>query len=232
MATWKQHIEVYTREIETDDLSEAQLSIIIADTLSEWVEKAPLDLLSKHASESVEIPNGGLLITDKKIIKVYREGKICSLKDFEDYHKFSDTTSLHYASNYTPVFYIETLGESEVSNDTTGPHVKIFPTLEGTEKAKGIFFNYPSTLPSGNEAGYQGLPPRMIQVVVMAVAEKILNHKLAMMVHEEEDTEISQIIQQQIGNIKALIASQAERLGLNQGEDIVPKSYAYVKGQQ
>lgn len=233
MATWKASIEVYTREIETGDMTDAQLGVLIADTVNEWIEKVPLELLYKHAAESIDLPNEGIDITDKKIIKVYRDDKLAVLKEFEKKYLFTDTGSLHYASKYTPVWYIENMGTSEVDDETyEGPYLKIFPLLEGEEKARAYLYSYVDTVTAGAEttSDIPGVPPRMAPLIVLSTAEKVLAHKLGMMVHEEEDSEVTQIINVQLQHIMKLISEQASRIGI--GQEIQNPMTMYTKGQQ
>ena len=231
MASWQQNIEVYTRELDITDISTAQLSILIADTVNEWVEKAPIELLYKHCAETVLVPTNGLLITDSKILKVFREGKGCAMKDFEEHHLFSDTSSLHYATPYTPVFYVETSAASEVTDDIPGPHLKVFPLLETGETAHVHKFEYFSTITASAETNLVlGLPPRMVPLIILSVTEKVLAHKLGMMVHEEEDAEITGIINSQLQFVQMQIQSQAVRIGI--GDPLPGKAHMYTKGQQ
>ena len=231
MATFQDSIELYTRELETDDISTAQLGILIADTINEWVEKAPIELLYKHSIESLTIPNEGVAVSNKKLLKVFRDGRICAVKDFEKHDMFTDSGSIHYASKYTPVCYIEALGATEVTGDIVGPHLKIFPLLENAETAKGYFFTYQTTIsPTLETTSVPGVPPRMAPLIVLSVTEKVLAHKLGMMIHEEEDSEVSQIIEKQLQFVRVQIQEQAQRLGI--GEPMAGKLHMYTKGQQ
>lgn len=232
MASWQENIEVYTREIETTDLTTAQLGILIANSVNEWVEKAPLELLYKHALEHVNVPNAGIEIEDKKIIKVFRDSKLAVLKEFETYHLFTDTGSLHYATKYTPVWYVENEGAYEQTGDVSGPYLKIFPLLEGDEKSHIYMFSYVDSVTASSDTSVSvpGLPPRMVPLVTLSTAEKVLSHKLGMMVHEEEDAEVTQIIGVQLQNIKMLIMEQAQRIGV--GQEMQNSVQMYTKGQQ
>ena len=233
MATWQQNIEVYTREISISDLSSAQLGVIISDTVNEWVEKAPIELLYKHASESLDLTNSGINIEDYKVIKVIRDGKLAVLKEVDKHYLFTDTTSLHYASTYTPVWYVENVGKAEVTGDTAGPYVKVFPLLATGEEARLYVFRYLESVSASSETtvSIPGLPPRMVPLITLSSAEKVLSHKLGMMVHEEEDSEVSQIINQQLNYVRQQMMEQATRIGVGTNQ-VENKLQMYTKGQQ
>ena len=76
MATWKEHIERYTREISITDMTAAHLGEVIAETINEWIEEAGLPLLYKHSIEKVAVTNTVIDCTDYKIINVFREDKV------------------------------------------------------------------------------------------------------------------------------------------------------------
>ena len=236
MATWQEHIERYTREIETGDLSSSHLGEIIAESVNEWVEEAGLELLYKHAVEKVSIPNGGLDCAEHKIIKVFREDKVCLRKPFDEYSLFSDSKSIHHATDYTPVFYVEHKGDPDVTGDVVGPYLQVYPELASGEHAYAFLFTYSESISpdtsTGTTASAIGLPPRMVPLVALSSAEKVLNHKLGMMIHEEEDAEISSLIQNQISVIRTFVQAEMERLGIGKAGGPQNPMTMYTGGQQ
>ena len=50
-----------------------------------------------------------------------------------------------------------------------------------------------------------GIPQKIIQWIALVVAERILGYKLNLMIHDEEDAELTAMIQGQIAYVRDLI---------------------------
>ena len=103
--------------------------------------------------------------------------------------------------------------------------------LESGETTIVHKFDYLTTIAASSETSLVvGLPPRMVPLIILSATEKVLAHKLGMMIHEEEDAEITQIINSQLQLVQMQIQSQASRLGI--GDPMPGKVHMYTKGQQ
>ena len=206
MATWQTIIERTTGQVDTTDLLD--YDEIIAKAVNDVVDKCNDDLLYSYSKEPSDIPAEGLSVSIKRTIAVYRNGKVCHKKHYSDYSSFSDSSSIHGASSFTPVYYIQNLGDPDTVGDTSGPNVLTFPLPTSSEKAQYWGFTYQTIISSTSETSTVaslGVPEKVIQWIALVASERILAYKINLMIHDEEDAELTAMIQGQIAYVRDLI---------------------------
>ena len=221
MATWLAHIQRHTSTIDTDEL--VLLNEIIAEAVNDCVEKTNLDLLYKYSGEPEEVSAEGIDVRNKKILMVLRRTNDrqqdaglgfkyvpCTEKRFIEFTLFSNPKSLHYATTESPVYYIENASNPLVAGDSSSGTLKIFPPPDSgdSDDAGAVLYSYAylDTVDYDTEtSALTTMPPVLTEWVALVAAEKALHFKLSEMIHTEEDSELSALIQQQIGSIRAEI---------------------------
>lgn len=214
MATWLEHIQRHTSEV--DPLEFTMLDSVIAESINNCMERCNTNLLYKYSGEPVEVTSAGVSVRDSKIIMVLRKTADrqqaqgegikyvpCIEKSFFDYTKFSNPRSLHYATSESPVFYIENASNPVVAGDSSSGTLKIFPVPEDSDSsdAGAVVYKFDNLTEVSNDSettSLTSIPSVMIEWIALVIAEKVLNWKFSEMVHTEEDSELSALIAQQL----------------------------------
>jgi len=177
-------------------------------------------------------------VDDMKVLKVIRVTHLTSLETDADYHKreclkitysdsikAKDVNSIHFATAESPVYWIENTG-------TGVPKVKVFPEAGGTSTGESMaegetaveIYLYPrealtNDAPDADPATdwdliteFNGIPIYAEEFVVMRIAMKVLEHKMANAGTQDEDQEVLTILGAVNQNLTQQITISLEQL--------------------
>tara|TARA_B110000467_G_scaffold139386_1_gene138765 strand:+ start:545 stop:1243 length:699 start_codon:yes stop_codon:yes gene_type:complete len=221
MATWATLIEHYSSSL--DDLTTVDETI--AEAIIKAVDRVQIDLLLKYADVPSVVTADGINAEEMRVLYVERDGQPCNQRSVAELYQITDNRSMHYATKYTPVFVVQPIADSSSPVEMAAT-LKIYPApveadsedLDGQPGA-AYLFTYPTvseTASTSEPSTITHLPPSLVPIIVLYAAEKILAAKLALMVHEEEDGELSSVIQNQLSTVRAFIVEEEPRLGIGQ----------------
>jgi len=188
----------------------------VHDVTSKCIAAKPgdIDLFGRESSIS---DSQGVSVGGGRVLHVMREGNIdgssdgttswypCKKISASLQSRVVDSTSLHYASIYNPVYTInsdKTINVYPVPSANNG--IKVFYV---NEEPRDIT-NNTSLTHAHSDIKY--FPNSKVYLVVLYAAIKCLEHKMATYTHTSEDTELTQAI---AGNIAAMKASYAGAFG-------------------
>ena len=194
------------------------------DELTEFLKDGVHDVTSKCITakpgsiqsflrKSAEQTSNGFDVGTSNIVSVIREAGVAN--DFRNCTKIpvglkslaADVNSLHFASKYNPVYYIDQDTEVDVLPDPAGSAVNGFRVYYvndvPTDETNG------ASLTQGH-SDIKYFPQNKVYLVVLYAAIKCLEHKMAAYTHTDEDTELTQAI---AGNIAAMKSSYAGAFG-------------------
>lgn len=208
-------IDTITARIE-DLISDFYSTDIVADldaaytsAVAHIVDTVPAALLLKEqvagdietftASEEVDVKG-------KKVLQITRiddsgTERWCSPANPTDYSIALETDSIFQATEWNPIYTI-----------LAGGAVSAAPTALSAGQAtlgKVYCFDYPLVIPATTTI--PGLPNELIQAVVLKSAINLLQTYIGNAVQEEEDTEIMQLVQGQIGQYENALNSELTR---------------------
>ena len=188
--------EYSTNATYSGDLINAAINSV-ADLMSE-------DLLLKYSADPYNMTSSsGQAVEDVKLLKVTRIDantngieRECKFVDTVEFSEAGDSTSIYYATVYSPVYTLD--------NDTAATTLKILPAPgNGGQAAKIWDFLYVAdsvdttgvTQATLNTSYF--LPSTAIHAVVLKSCINILQSYISNQVQDEEDIELMQMIQQQ-----------------------------------
>ena len=169
------------------------------------LDTLPNAVLERDAIQSAITTNAGFDITDKKIIKVLRNGFGCVVVPLEFKARLeAGSGSIFEPSKKSPVYFLE--GQSSGGAKL---FVKPIPTSE--EPAHIDFNSYPS--PIYTENSINNFPDRAEYTIVIGAAIRLLQHKLNKLLHSDEDVELVNVAQQELMTIQNMYNEDLTRLG-------------------
>jgi len=176
-----------------------QASRALLDTL-------PNEVLERDAVQKTVNNTSGIDVTDKKIIKVNRNGYGCVMVPLEFKARMEpDSKSIYEPTKKSPVFYLE--GQS-----TGGAKLFVKPDPTGSEVATIDCNTYPA--PLYTESAISNFPDRAEYSIVIGAALRLLQHKINKLVHSDEDVELAQIAQQDLAMVQGMYNEELMRLGV------------------
>ena len=178
--------------------------------ISEVADMVRPDLLVKYAVDPQEITdgNGWNDVEGKKILGVHRKDaaggyyRECKHATIEDFERAKDSTSLYYATKYSPVFTYTTDGGTTV--------LDIVPDPTSDESVNIYYFAYPTTDKTG-ATSIEGLPNELEQAVVLKACINILQAYISDFVQDEEDQEMLNMLNGQIQQLQAQFGGEMSR---------------------
>jgi hypothetical protein len=174
-----------------------QSARVLLDTL-------PIEVLERDAIQ-IQIINVGLDVTDKKIIKVLRDGFGCVMVPLEFKSRLVEGSgSIFEPSKKSPVFYLE--GQS-----SGGAKLFIRPITTTQEPGYVDYNSYPS--PVYTDSAITNFPDRAEYAVVIGAAIRLLQHKLNKLLHSDEDVELVQVANQELATVQNMYNEDLIRLG-------------------
>jgi hypothetical protein len=145
-----------------------------------------------------------------KILKVLRTEKIaeaeqlssyikreCVEKTYAEAIKGMDSNSIHFATKNTPIYWLQNSNGAQV--------LRVFPEAVGTSDEQYLPLNtaaievFKYTKESiaadwGTIESFEGIPTSAEEVIVLRIALKVLEHKIANAATQDEDSEIFTIL--------------------------------------
>ena len=189
----------------------------VVDVTSKVTRLRPQDS-DNFSRESSEQTSNGFNPGTTQIISVVRESGTnnewypCTKKPIDLRYRVTDTTSMHYASKYNPVYMV-----------TQNRNVHVFPepSSAGNDTFKVLYVNYSPEESDGTaldhaSTGIKWFPDDKVYLVLLYASIKCLEAKLADFVIEQEDSELVQSLSVNLATLKqqydgafAMMAPQA-----------------------
>lgn len=165
----------------------------------------PDEVLIKD-SIKININDGtGIDVTDKKVLKVLRDGYGAVEMPLEmKRHMQSGSRSIYEPTLRSPIYYIE-------GQTATGGKLFIKPDPTTSQIGSVDYNSYPS--PVWSNTGIGNFPDTAEYAVVLGAGLKLLQHKMNIMIHDDEDIELAHVAQQELLNIQTMYNEEIVRLG-------------------
>ena len=233
MATFKERIEDLIGT-EMDSNSANGLGAIFDNSVRTTCKALPMQLIYEKGALAAGLLDSDpttLNATDKFIVHVERsdEGAVkraCTVADAAFFQDAKDANSIYEATTYTPVYSItnvggiETLEVHPVSSDAQPVNYYYidFASIESldaatTDSADDINLGlYASSL--------SGVPAIAYQAIVYKSASDYLMTYLNEAIQEDEDTEITNLINNQISALKSSYMEELQRLGVELATEV------------
>jgi hypothetical protein len=222
MATYKERIEdLIGTEMET--LHSVNGITAIFDNAVRSVCKAlPMQLVyEKGALTPEEMTASTEVITNKLVVHVERlddnaRRRACTVTDAASFNDSSDPNSIYVATSYTPVYAITSTQAGGVET------LEVYPAPDGTEKAYVYHIDFAALVSTDIDTAEVGLyastlagvPIIAEQAIIYKAASDYLITYLNEAIQEDEDNEITQLINSQISIIKSSYMEELQRLGV------------------
>jgi len=185
----------------------AMLNNFLKQSSRAVLDLLPDDVLIRDSIKTTIENNGGLDITDKKIVKVLR-GNYGSVEVPLEFKAQVQTSSgsLMEPSVRTPVYYIE-------GQDSGGGKLFIKPDPSNANaESKGYVYHNSFPSPSWADTSISNFPDLAEYAVVIGASMRVLQHKINKMIHDEEDIELSSVAQQELAIIQSMYQDEIARL--------------------
>ena len=148
--------------------------------------------------------SSGYDVTNMKLSKVLRNGVGCVEVPLEMESKVqANSKSIYEPTKNSPVYYIK-------GQTATGAKIFIYPVPTESETGELFFLTIPSSI-SNTASAISNFPDQAEYAVVLGSAVRLLQHKLNNLLHEDEDVELAQVVQQEMA-----ILNQMYMVELNQ----------------
>ena len=165
----------------------------------------PDEVLIRDSIKITITGSGGLDVTDKKVLKVLRDGYGAVEMPLEmKKHMQANSGSIYEPTKRSPIYYIE--GQTQ-----TGGKLFIKPDPNGSFPGTVDYNAYPSPLWSDSAIG--NFPDTAEYAVVLGAGLRMLQHKMNEMIHDDEDIELAHVAQQELLNIQTMYNEEIVRLG-------------------
>jgi hypothetical protein len=160
--------------------------------------------------------SSGYNVTNLKISKVLRNGVGCVEVPLEMESKLElNSKSIYEPTKNSPVYYIK-------GQTATGAKIFIKPTPTNSEPGEIFFLSIPSSVPNTGST-ISNFPDQAEYAVVLGSAVRLLQHKLNNLLHEDEDVELAQVVQQEMAILNQMYMVELNQLnggGINiQGQE-------------
>ena len=194
---------------------------LINSAFNEFADMVSEDLLLKYSSTPTPVTSAsGVTIEGKKLLKITRVDanssgieRECTPVDRAAYAQAKDSTSIYYATVYSPVYRLE--------SNNAATTVEISPSCNSGGQAGKIWtFTYAtnSTNLTGIDASELNtvhfLPNNAIHAIVLKSCINILQAYISNFIQDEEDQEMLQMIQAQLQGVQAQYQQEMSRFGV------------------
>ena len=165
----------------------------------------PDEVLIKDSIKITITGDGGLDVTDKKVLKVLRDGYGAVEMPLEmKKHMQAGSGSIYEPTKRSPIYYIE-------GQVATGGKLFIKPDPIGSFPGTVDYNSYPS--PQWADTAIGNFPDTAEYAVVLGAGLRVLQHKMNEMIHADEDIELAHVAQQELLNIQTMYNEEIVRLG-------------------
>tara|TARA_R110000803_G_scaffold50764_4_gene105208 strand:- start:4125 stop:4790 length:666 start_codon:yes stop_codon:yes gene_type:complete len=193
--------------------------VIYLDMLNNFLKQSSrmvLDVLNNDYlnkdSLSINLSSAdGVVINTKKISKVLRNNVGCIEIPLEAKDKVeAGSTSIYAPTTRSPIYYIE--GQA-----SGGAKLFIRPACSVGEVGKVYYNELPAPLHSDQEI--VNFPDEAEYSVIIGAAVKVLQYRLNRVLHDDEDAELSQVMQAELQMVNSIFVSELSRLsGIPMGQ--------------
>tara|TARA_R100001460_G_scaffold107810_1_gene157181 strand:- start:305 stop:964 length:660 start_codon:yes stop_codon:yes gene_type:complete len=153
---------------------------------------------------TLQISDGnGQDIYDKRVLKVLRNEIGCVEVPLEMKSKVTGTSSIYAPSVTSPVYYLE--------SSTIGAKLFIKPDPTSSQKGTVHYIPIPSSI-SNTATTISNFPDEAEYAVVLGSAVRVIQHKLNILLHEDEDVELAQVIQNEMSLLNQMYVAELSRL--------------------
>ena len=194
---------------------------LINAAINEIADMLNSDILMKYSrTPGVLTSNSEWLVEGRKILKVTRTDtnstsveRECTAVDRAFFADASDNDSIYKATAYTPIYHHDT------ENDGAGT-LKVLPEPTSDQRARIWYFEYATaTSPDGNITVLTDstlnttiyLPNNLMHAICLKSSINILKAYISNQVQEEEDIELMQMIQAQMGVLEKDFQNEMQR---------------------
>ena len=178
------------------------------------VDMLPTGLLLKYAVDPQDITdaNGWNAVEGKKVLMVTRIDanssgfeRRCLPIEAPDFSRAGDINSIYYATAYSPIYGYPTDGGTTV--------LKVLPVPNALgQKAMVYYFTYPSDATDYTaNTSIDGVPNEVEQAIVLKACVNILQTYISDFVQDEEDSEILNMLNNQVGTLQQGFAEEMSR---------------------
>ena len=192
---------------------------LINAAINEVADMVSEDLLLKYSPTPTNVTSAsGVSIEGKKILKVIRVDadspngidKECKFLPETSYSIASDSTSIHYATAYSPIYTVYSLNAAST--------VLIFPDCNSSGQVGRIWY-FPYVADSYDATGITGatlntaiyLPSELIHAIALKSSVNILYAYISNQIQDEEDVELMQMVQSQMQILEKAYLTEMQR---------------------
>ena len=201
-----------------EDVTDAELGISLAQATNLSYSALPDSLMQQTTVSPIELHGGNLSVNvvGKTVLSVTRSDDdgnehICIEANPLKWSDYTDSSSIYYATKHTPSFTIKQVNGAPVLQVAPSPDG---PTLSGINTAKVVWRTTHQNLESELDNQFvSNYPTNAHRYLMLATAMIVLGVKLREIILEEEDAELSQLVQQQMSSVNGMMQAEATRLG-------------------
>lgn len=200
MATFQAQIEDLTGSVDAG----IDLDVILTASAKTILDLLPVELLMKQAKVYQVTDTAGTDVSGDRVLLVDRGGRPAReipvvLKD-----QVGRTTSIHYATTESPVYWLEGGAAS-----TAKLYFKPNPDATSDDEGHIHYVTYPAVL--ATDSSITAFPAECEYAVVLHAAWTVLQQKLNVMLHTDNDPEMVSVAKGELENMKQLYAHEMQR---------------------
>ena len=186
--------------------------------INEIADVLPPPLLLKYSPVPLPVTSSsGVSMEGKKVLEVSRVDadssgieRICQQVDRRSFSQGKDSTSIHYATVFNPIFHIDT--------NTGTADLLIYPDCNSSGQAGKIWvFTYVAN--GADTTGVTGallnsdyvLPSELIHAVSLKSSVNLLSSYISNSIQDDEDTEIVQMLTAQVASLQGQYEQEMTR---------------------
>ena len=195
MAIFKTQIEQLVGAITTA----SDMDDYLTATAREIIDLLPNELVYQYSTQQTFTAN--LSLVGKKVVgEVTRNGIRAIPVPFSMSAKVADSTSMHYATNNSPVFYLN------------GTLLVVVPT-PGALEGETFIYTYEAFVNTESMSNYATFPSNAEYALILGSAIKALQQKINVMIHTDEESELVAAVQVELQALNELYKLQLQQLG-------------------
>ncbi len=195
MAIFKTQIEQLVGAITTA----SDMDDYLTATAREIIDLLPNELVYQYSTQQTFTAN--LSLVGKKVVgEVTRNGIRAIPVPFSMSAKVADSTSMHYATNNSPVFYLN------------GTLLVVVPT-PGSLEGETFIYTYEAFVNTESMSNYATFPSNAEYALILGSAIKALQQKINVMIHTDEESELVAAVQVELQALNELYKLQLQQLG-------------------
>tara|TARA_R110002012_G_scaffold320339_1_gene543318 strand:- start:23193 stop:23912 length:720 start_codon:yes stop_codon:yes gene_type:complete len=194
----------------------SDLNYVLTSVCREILDMTDDEILENRVQKfTLSTVNNSFPIENKKILNVFRNSIACEEINMSEKHKaMTGSGSLEEATDLTPVFCISPIAYEGTNTNFYNSQLEIFPTASFTDSAEVFYVDYTIFGPGNlnlvtidslvddlSSTIYDYWTFDMEKAFIIRTAMKILHIRLTETNIEEEDQEISQLVQSSLQSL-------------------------------